>query len=95
MKSIENGDFYASTGVEVETYEASGTAIKLRIRGRNQYQTKHRVQFISEGGRVVQDGVGETATYVIRGGEKYVRVRITDSNGKQAWTQPFFPAHER
>ncbi len=91
LKSLDAGDFYASTGVDLEDYQSSGQEITLRVRAQTRYQTKYRVQFIGDGGRVLQDTTATTATYKIRGNEKYVRARIADSNGKRAWTQPVFP----
>jgi hypothetical protein len=33
---------------------------------------------------------GKKATYKIQGNELYVRAKITNTDGKAAWTQPVF-----
>jgi hypothetical protein len=50
--------------------------------------SKYRIQFIGKGGRVLREVTEPTATYEIRGDEGYVRARVLESNGRQAWCQP-------
>ena len=84
-----HGNFYASTGVELEDYQANAKHIAVKINsGRS--GARYRTQFTGKNGRVLQESAGATATYSIQGDELYVRARITDSNGHQAWTQPVF-----
>ncbi|HKR63890.1 MAG TPA: hypothetical protein VJZ00_09170 [Thermoanaerobaculia bacterium] len=54
----------------------------------------YRIAFIGDG-KVLQESVGDEATYAMRGKSRYVRARITDSNGKTAWTQPIFRSRSR
>jgi hypothetical protein len=89
-KAIENGDFYASTGVELQDLQVADKRIELTIRANNRFDAKYRTQFIGRNGRVLQDDTSNPAIYTIKGDEGYVRARITDSNGKSAWTQPVF-----
>jgi hypothetical protein len=86
LDALERGDFYASTGVELTSYEASRVAITIAIKA--DAWSKYRVQFIGRGGRLLDEQVTPTARYAFRGDEGYVRARITESNGRQAWTQP-------
>ncbi|MDX2031319.1 MAG: CehA/McbA family metallohydrolase [Blastocatellia bacterium] len=88
LAALERGDFYASTGVELDDYQASTKEITIRVR--EVARTKHRVQFIGRDGRLLKEVVGNPATYAIRGDEGYVRARVIDSNGLFAWTQPVF-----
>ena len=88
LAALERGDFYASTGVELEDYQASEKEISLRVR--EGQKTKHRVQFIGRDGRLLKEVAANPATYSIRGDEGYVRAKIIDSNGMLAWTQPVF-----
>jgi hypothetical protein len=90
MKAIGAGDFYASTGVELEDYEGAAGQVRLKIRSSSGSQTKYRIEFVGRNGRVLQDNTADSAIYMIKGDEGYVRTRITDSNGKRAWTQPVF-----
>lgn len=82
VAALERGEFYASTGVELE--EVSATRVKVREKNGAHY----RIQFIGDGGRVLQESEGTSSSYTMRGHEGYVRVRVIDSNGKMAWGQP-------
>ena len=84
VAALERGDFYASTGVELEEVSAS------RVKVREKNKARYRIQFIGSGGRVLQESEGAAATYAIRGDEGYVRAKVIDSNGRMAWGQPEF-----
>jgi hypothetical protein len=86
--AIKAGDFYASTGVELRDYQASPKLIGVTIRPSG--DRKYRVQFIGKNGRVFEEATGNSALYQVKGDEGYVRAKITDSDGKMAWTQPVF-----
>ena len=90
MQAIDNGDFYASTGVALKDYKVVGGQITIEMQDRNDYMTRYRTRFIGKGGIVLQDDTATPAIYVIKGNEGYVRARISDSNGNMAWTQPVF-----
>ncbi len=90
--AMDRGDFYASTGVELDDYKATDKAITIKIK--QDQSSKYRVQFIGKGdnpykgGRLLKEEISNPATYEIRGDEGYVRAKVIDSNGKIAWTQP-------
>lgn len=84
LGALERGEFYASTGVELEDYGPAS----VRVKEKN--LAHYRIRFIGLKGRVLQETVGPAATYRIRGNEGYVRAKVIDSNGKCAWTQPTF-----
>jgi hypothetical protein len=86
VESLERGDFYASTGVELAAYEQTQTGITLKIRATT--WSKYRVQFIGRSGRVLSEQTDASTAYTFKGDEGYVRVRIVESNGQFAWTQP-------
>ena len=86
MTSLENGDFYASTGVEFEAYAASPAAIDVRVRVAG--TTRYRVQLV-RGGKVIQTVEGPAARFALTG-RGYARVVVRDSNGASAWAQPVF-----
>jgi hypothetical protein len=85
LGSIRRGDFYASTGVTLDSLVA--TRAELRVLMTARQETRFLTEFIGSGGRVLARARGNRATYQIRGDEGYVRARVTDSNGKRAWTQ--------
>lgn len=86
MASLDRGDFYASTGVEFETYETTADSITIKIK--EQRGSKCTVQFIGGGGKIVKETFDNPAVYKFTGTEGYVRARVIESNGKMAWTQP-------
>jgi len=88
MQALEAGDFYASTGVELE--EVSPTASGLRVRIKPVDGMKYTTYFVGAGGEVLAKVFEETASYRFRGDEKYVRARIQASSGDTAWTQPVY-----
>lgn len=88
VAALERGDFYASTGVELEDYVVAEKDMTVRVRAKN--LARYRILFIGSGGRVLQQSAGESATYAFKGGEGYVRAKVIDSNGKAAWLQPRF-----
>lgn len=91
--AIERGDFYASTGVELQDYTVDNRRITIELKPKG--TTKYRVLFIGSGGRVLKEVVESPATYEFAGGEGYVRAKVIDSNGYVAWTQPVFPPAAR
>ena len=86
VRALRGGQFYTSTGVELEDYHAEPRSVVLTIARRG--DTRYRTEFIGRGGRVLRVVNGLAARYQMRGNEGYVRARITDSNGLQAFTQP-------
>ena len=86
LAAIERGDFYASTGVELIDYQASATSVSITIKEQN--TARYRTRFIGRGGKLLGETITNPAVYPVRGNEGYVRVKVIDSNGKCAWTQP-------
>jgi hypothetical protein len=86
LEAIERGDFYASTGVELDALQVTASNISVAVKARA--SSKYRVQFIGQGGRVLHESSDPKASYAIAGGEGYVRARVLESNGRRAWIQP-------
>lgn len=86
LAAMERGDFYASTGVELNDYVATPRNITITVR--ETLMAKYRILFIGRGGRVLQESTASSARYDITGSEGYVRAKVIDSNGHVAWTQP-------
>ena len=86
VEALERGEFYASTGVELDSIEISAQAITVAVR--QERQSKYRIQFIGRQGKVLAESSSSPATYSIRGDEGYVRAKVIESNGKLAWIQP-------
>lgn len=88
LRSMEEGHFYASTGVELDDVIVGPRRLEVRIRQRGTFA--YRTEFIGRGGRVLSRSTSNPAVYALRGGEGYVRARVTDSGGAIAWVQPVF-----
>jgi hypothetical protein len=86
LDALERGDFYASTGVELNDYQVNDKAITITIKEKE--MSKYRVQFIGKSGHVLKEVTSSPAMYAFGGGEGYVRAKIIESNGRLAWTQP-------
>jgi hypothetical protein len=88
LDAMENGDFYVSTGVVLDEYTITRSAVRIRIRldGDSLYTT----MFIGEGGQVLARSDSLNPVYKKSEDEPYVRAKIVDSNGKVALTQPVF-----
>jgi hypothetical protein len=86
VEALERGDFYASTGVELQSINATASSMTVTIK--TQPSSKYRVQFIGRQGAVLSESLTSPATYSFKGNESYVRARILESNGRAAWVQP-------
>jgi hypothetical protein len=89
LSALERGDFYASSGVELEDYSVDGRGINIRIKEKT--GRKYTTLFIGAGGKILSRSITAASTYRFTGKEKYIRAKIVDSNGMAAWTQPVFP----
>jgi hypothetical protein len=83
-ENIRTGNFYASTGVILNDYQARKRSINIDS------ENGDSITFIGENGSVLDKVSGKSATYKMKGDELYVRVKITNSDGRAAWTQPVF-----
>ena len=88
LSALNNGDFYATTGVTLADYQVTSKAIGITVASRPSF--KYTTTVIGEGGRVLKTVYGESPTYTFTGKEKYVRARVVNSGGSVAWTQPVF-----
>jgi hypothetical protein len=91
LAAIQNGDFYASTGVELADVAVTGTSYTVTVNpvAGHAYQ----IQFIGNNGQQLLNVYGTTATYSFLGTEHYVRTLVRDLSiypNLRAWTQPKF-----
>jgi len=100
LEAMNRGDFYASTGVVFESYEAGPSRIRIGLSDHTRdlgwslpgaNPQLYRTDFIGKGGIVLMHDETLNPTYEFTGREVYVRARITNSDGQVAWTQPVFP----
>jgi hypothetical protein len=86
LDALRKGEFYASTGAALDDIQVSKTEIQLTIHQTRDYA--YRTYFIGAGGKILATSDDLNPSYRIRGGEGYVRTRIEESTGGNAWTQP-------
>ncbi len=86
VEALERGDFYSSTGVELQSFDLSPSTMTITLR--TQPSSKYRIQFIGRHGAVLSEATASPATYTFKGDEGYVRAKVIESNGTLAWTQP-------
>jgi hypothetical protein len=88
LEALDRGDFYASTGVELEEVERFADGLRIAIKVPE--QIRFTTEFIGANGKVLERTFDNPAEYRLKPGEAYVRARVTDSNGWRAWVQPVF-----
>lgn len=88
LRNLEEGLFYASTGVELADVVVSPTRLEVHIEQDRNF--RYTTTFIATGGRVVHTSVDNPAVFELEGEESYVRARVVDSRGEVAWVQPVF-----
>ena len=100
IEAMQRGDFYASTGVVLLSYEVSSSAIRIGLSDQTRdlgwslpgaNPQLYRTDFIGKGGQVLKHDETLEPSYQFTGKELYVRAKITNSDGEVAWTQPVFP----
>ena len=92
MAALRAGRFYSTTGIGLADYHANSQEVVLQLAppaGPGD-DRRYLTTFIGQGGRVLAEVSGPFARYAVRGGEGYVRARVTDSNGRRLWTQPMW-----
>jgi predicted metal-dependent phosphoesterase TrpH len=83
-KGIEDGSFYASTGIELcRTDFADGV---VYIESRN----GESIDFIGNNGDLLLRVAGPFGQYRAKDADGYVRAVVTGKNNAKAWTQPLF-----
>jgi len=88
MRALREGDFYASTGVELAHYYADAKGIRLTVKPAD--GNTYRIRFVGMHGQILREVDGTEAGYQFTGGtcDTYVRVKVISSDGTVAWTQP-------
>lgn len=88
IAGLEAGNFYASTGVELDDVVVRERRLEVHISERDGF--KYTTQFIGAGGRVLLETGANPAVFELDGPEIYVRALVRDSGGWRAWVQPVF-----
>jgi hypothetical protein len=94
LGSMEDGLFYASTGVVLEDVVIQPNYVEVRIRQKGDF--RYTTEFIGDGGEVLLRTGGNPAVFSLgvapsaHRSRSYVRARVVDSGGAVAWVQPVF-----
>ena len=86
LTALEQGDFYASNGVDLADIRTTATSMTVSVRPQADF--KYRIRFIGKDGVLLHESIEPTATYTFTGTEGYVRAKVIDSMGRAAWIQP-------
>jgi predicted metal-dependent phosphoesterase TrpH len=86
IDALRRGEFYASTGVELASVNATDGELTLEIKP--DADARYTTRFIGTGGKVLATSYELRASHRIDSG--WVRARVDDSNGRRAWVQPAF-----
>jgi hypothetical protein len=88
LDALSRGDFYASTGVVLDDVERLDDGLRIKID--EPPQIRFTTEFIGAEGKLLARTFDNPAEYRLKPGERYVRARVSDSNGWRAWVQPVF-----
>lgn len=103
ITAMEQGDFYASTGVRLRSIEFDGSTLSIEIAGEEgvSYATQFigtKVDSLNQTGQIFKTVNGTDASYTLKGDEMYIRAKIESDKKKEnpytegevevAWIQP-------
>lgn len=88
VRNLEQGLFYASTGVELDDVVVTPERMEVHIRQAGDF--RYTTTFIGENGRVLLRTGANPAVYTLSDATTYVRARVDGSGGAHAWVQPAF-----
>lgn len=83
-ESIRQGNYYATTGVFLDDFYVKGKTVNIAS------QNGDTIRFIGRNGSILKMQAGKSGKYKMNDNDLYVRVKITNIDGKAAWTQPHF-----
>jgi len=86
--AFAKGRFYGSTGIDLAYYQVTYEDIRVGVTLKKKEQVI--IEFIGENGKLLDLQSASAGRYKFKGDEKYVRVRVSDTMGGFAFTQPVF-----
>ncbi|MDP3921421.1 MAG: CehA/McbA family metallohydrolase [Candidatus Omnitrophota bacterium] len=88
-ESLENGDFYATTGIIFKELSVTAEG-EVTVEIAPEPKRTYTIKFISHGNKVVKSVSGTRGSYTAREEDVYVRVRADGGVNHMAWTQPVY-----
>jgi len=89
-RAINQGSFYASTGLSLKDFIFENDILRISARAKGSYIKDYTYRFIGDNGKILKQEYAEFAEYKINGNEKYIRVEVTSEHGAMLWTQPIY-----
>ena len=86
LKALDEGAYYATRGPRIHQVEIEEGLVTVTCSPAN-LVTFHSNLVYSGGRSVTGDGMTQ-ASYKIRKGERFLRIRVTDAQGRHAWVNP-------
>jgi hypothetical protein len=89
LEALREGSFYSSSGPEIHNYEIVDGEVFIEC---SPVKAVHFITYEDIGcsSWAYGEGLLHSASYRLRGTEKYVRVECVDQFGNTAWTNPIF-----
>ncbi|MDH7482915.1 MAG: CehA/McbA family metallohydrolase [Armatimonadota bacterium] len=90
LTALSKGDFYASTGVELEDYSFDGERFYIKVRPKP--GKSYMIRFVGKWGSILQETMGTSAIYKVNRKQEpnsYIRCKVICSDETVAWTQAF------
>ncbi|MBI4429953.1 MAG: PHP domain-containing protein, partial [Ignavibacteriales bacterium] len=88
MTNLEEGLFYASTGVVLEDVVVTPRSLEVIVKPESDF--RYVIEFIGDEGRVLKRVEDTRGEFELNGQLAYVRATVRDSGGSVAWVQPLF-----
>lgn len=88
ITNLEEGLFYASTGVRLEDVRITTQSLEVIVRPESDF--RYVIEFIGDGGQVLKRVEDTKDRFDLTQKLIYVRARVMDSGGSVAWVQPVF-----
>ncbi len=86
LENIRCGNYYSTMGPEIRDWGLAGDEVYIECSAVDEV---HFITWPARGKANFDRGTTEMR-YKLKGGEKYVRVEVIDSEGKRAWTNPIY-----
>ena len=90
IQSINEGSFYASSGLILREFCFEDNTISISAAAKDAYVKDYCYIFIRKDGEVLSRQQGESGQYHLKGHELYVRMQVISEHGAMLWTQPIY-----
>ncbi len=88
IQALEAGQFYASTGVELDKVMRTSDGLEIAIEQQKDFE--YTTRYTGKGGKLLATSHALASAYKFLPGETYVRATVTRSDNEFAWVQPAF-----